>query len=336
MASVPSPAPPAGRLPDLQALRALVLDDFRATDTAIRESLRSDVALISQLGEYIINGGGKRLRPLLVLLAARACHARDTGHVQLAAIIEFIHTATLLHDDVVDASRMRRGRETANTIWGNEASVLVGDFLYSRAFQMMVAVNNMRVMQVMADATNLIAEGEVMQLLNRHDPDTTEDRYLQVIRRKTATLFEAGARLAAIITHQEAGIEDALAKYGLHLGTAFQLVDDSLDYSASTAEMGKNTGDDLEEGKPTLPLIYAMQHASAADRKLICGAIESGGREQISGVLPIIHATGALNYTLNCAQQERERAMATLNVLPDSPYRDALLRLAELSVERRS
>lgn len=336
MVLAPTPAQAAGQLPDLGSLRTLVMGDFRATDAAIREALRSDVALINQLGEYIINGGGKRLRPLLVLLAARACGASDAHHVQLAAIIEFIHTATLLHDDVVDASRMRRGRETANTIWGNEASVLVGDFLYSRAFQMMVAVNNMRVMQVMADATNLIAEGEVMQLLNRHDPETTEARYLQVIRRKTATLFQAGARVAAIITSQEESTEDALSNYGLHLGTAFQLIDDSLDYSASAAEMGKNTGDDLDEGKPTLPLIYAMQHASAPERELICAAIESGGRERIDGVLPIIHRTKALEYTLSRAQRERERATAALNALPDSPYREALIRLADFSIERRS
>lgn len=336
MVLAPTPTQPAESIPDLGSLRGLVMTDFRATDEAIREALRSDVVLISQLGEYIINGGGKRLRPLLVLLAARACNAQDRRYVQLAAIIEFIHTATLLHDDVVDASRLRRGRETANTIWGNESSVLVGDFLYSRAFQMMVAVNNMRVMHIMADATNLIAEGEVMQLLNRHDPETTEARYLQVIRRKTATLFQAGARLAAVITGQNETTESALANYGLHLGTAFQLIDDSLDYSASTAEMGKNTGDDLEEGKPTLPLIYAMQHASSAERDLIRGAIESGGREQIDKVLPLIHQTGALEYTLACAQRERERAIATLDTLPDSSYRDALRRLADFSVERRS
>ncbi|MGH8278786.1 MAG: polyprenyl synthetase family protein [Gammaproteobacteria bacterium] len=331
-----TPANTAGPRSDLDALQALVIADFRATDAAIREALRSDVALINQLGEYIINGGGKRLRPLLVLLATHACHAQDSRHIQLAAIIEFIHTATLLHDDVVDESRLRRGRETANTIWGNEASVLVGDFLYSRAFQMMVAVNNMRVMRIMADATNLIAEGEVLQLLNRHDPETTEARYLQVIRRKTATLFQAGARLAAVISNQDETVESALTAYGLHLGTAFQLVDDSLDYSATSAELGKNTGDDLEEGKPTLPLIYAMQQAAPVERSLIRRAIESGGREQIQAVMPIIHATGALDYTLACACHERDQAIATLDALPDTVYRDALRRLAEFSVERRS
>ena len=331
-----APITPTAAAPELGALRGLVDQDFRATDRLIREALRSDVALISQLGEYIINGGGKRLRPLLVLLAARACEASDERHIQLAAIIEFIHTATLLHDDVVDASGLRRGRETANAIWGNEASVLVGDFLYSRAFQMMVALDNMRVMRVLADATNLIAEGEVMQLLNCHDPETTEARYLQVIRRKTATLFQAGAHLAAVIAGRPETISAALDRYGLHLGSAFQLIDDTLDYSASAAEMGKNTGDDLAEGKPTLPLIYAMQQATPAERQLIWTAIETGERAAIDGILPILRRTGALEYTLGRAQQERERAVAALDVLPDSVYKSALRNLAVFSVERRA
>lgn len=336
MVLAPASVTPTARVPELGALRTLVGEDFRATDRLIREALHSDVALISQVGEYIINGGGKRLRPLLVLLAARACGVSDNRHIQLAAIIEFIHTATLLHDDVVDASDMRRGRETANAIWGNEASVLVGDFLYSRAFQMMVTLDDMRVMRILADATNLIAEGEVMQLLNCHDPDTTEARYLQVIRRKTATLFQAGARLAAVIAGRPETQAAALAAYGLHLGCAFQLIDDTLDYSASSAEMGKNAGDDLAEGKPTLPLIHALRHATPVERKLIRSAFESGERERMSSILPILQRTGALEYTLACAQQERERAVATLGLLPESEYKAALRELADFSVERRA
>lgn len=320
---------------DLRALRALIRDDFHATDRLIRDELRSDVPLINQLGEYIINGGGKRLRPMLVLLAARACGIGDDRHINLAAIIEFIHTATLLHDDVVDASGLRRGRETVNAIWGNEASVLVGDFLYSRAFQMMVAVDDMQVMRILADATNLIAEGEVLQLLNNHDPDTSESRYLEVIRRKTATLFRAGAHLGAVITQRSQAEQAAIAVYGLHLGTAFQLVDDMLDYSASTLELGKNIGDDLAEGKPTLPLISAMERAKPDERKLIRSAIKNGGREYIESVVSIISTTGALDYTFSCAQRERECAVTALKVLPDSIYKTALKELADFSVERR-
>ena len=327
---------PATAAPDLGALRNLIADDFRAADRLIRDELRSDVALINQLGGYIINGGGKRLRPMLVLLAARACGIRDNRHINLAAIIEFIHTATLLHDDVVDASGLRRGRETANAVWGNEASVLVGDYLYSRAFQMMVAVNSMRVMQIMADATNLIAEGEVLQLLNCHDPDTTEARYLEVIRRKTATLFEAGARLGAVITERPQAEETALAAYGLHLGIAFQLVDDLLDYRASSVELGKNIGDDLAEGKPTLPLIRAMQQGTPEEQRLIRAAIENGGCEHTEDILYITRATGALDYTYACAQQERERAFTALQPLPDSVYKAALREVADFTLERRS
>lgn len=334
LASVP--LRPAGPAPNLSAVRALVEEDFRGTDRLIREELRSDVALINQLSEYIINGGGKRLRPMLVLLTARACGVSDDRHIRLAAIIEFIHTATLLHDDVVDDSGLRRGRETANAIWGNEASVLVGDFLYSRAFQMMVAVNDMRVMRILADATNLIAEGEVLQLLNCHDPDTTEARYLEVIRRKTATLFQAGAQLGAVIARRPVAEQDALAAYGLHLGNAFQLVDDMLDYSATTIELGKNTGDDLAEGKPTLPLIHAMQKSMPAQRQIIRRAIESGGREHINDILSIIQKTGSLDYTHNHAQQEAQQAVAALKALSDSVFKTALMELAEFSVERRA
>ncbi len=334
LASVP--LRPAGPAPNLSAVRALVEEDFRGTDRLIREELRSDVALINQLSEYIINGGGKRLRPMLVLLTARACGVSDDRHIRLAAIIEFIHTATLLHDDVVDDSGLRRGRETANAIWGNEASVLVGDFLYSRAFQMMVAVNDMRVMHILADATNLIAEGEVLQLLNCHDPDTTEARYLEVIRRKTATLFQAGAQLGAVIARRPVAEQDALAAYGLHLGNAFQLVDDMLDYSATTIELGKNIGDDLAEGKPTLPLIHAMQKSMPAQRQIIRRAIESGGREHINDILSIIQKTGSLDYTHNHAQQEAQQAVAALKALSDSVFKTALMELAEFSVERRA
>jgi octaprenyl-diphosphate synthase len=331
-----APLKTASAAPDLGKLRALVAEDFRATDRLIREELRSDVALINQLGDYIISGGGKRLRPMLVLLAARACGVHDERHINLAAIIEFIHTATLLHDDVVDASSLRRGRETANAIWGNEASVLVGDFLYSRAFQMMVKVDDMRVMHIMADATNLIAEGEVLQLLNCNDPDTTEARYLEVIRRKTATLFQAGAQLGAVIARRPVNEQDALAAYGLHLGNAFQLVDDMLDYSASTSELGKNVGDDLAEGKPTLPLIQAMHKAAPEQCKIIRKAIAEGGREHIDDILAIIHKTGALEYTYQCAQQQAMRAVDTLKALPNSTYKDALGELVRFSVERHS
>jgi len=334
LASVP--LRPAGPAPNLSAVRALVEEDFRRTDRLIREELRSDVALINQLSEYIINGGGKRLRPMLILLTARACGVSDDRHIRLAAIIEFIHTATLLHDDVVDDSGLRRGRETANAIWGNEASILVGDFLYSRAFQMMVAVNDMRVMRILADATNLIAEGEVLQLLNCHDPDTTEARYLEVIRRKTATLFQAGARLGAVIARRPAAEQEALAAYGLHLGNAFQLVDDMLDYSATSIELGKNIGDDLAEGKPTLPLIHAMRKSTPAQRQIIRRAIASGGREHIDGILAIIERTGSLDYTHDYAKQEAQQAVAALKVLSNSIFKTALMELAGFSVERRA
>jgi octaprenyl-diphosphate synthase len=273
---------------------------------------------------------------MLVLLAARAVGVIDDRHIQLAAIIEFIHTATLLHDDVVDASSLRRGRETANAIWGNEASVLVGDFLYSRAFQMMVVVNDMRVMRIMADATNLIAEGEVLQLLNCNDPDTTESRYLEVIRRKTATLFQAGAQLGAVIAQRPASEQAALAAYGLHLGNAFQLVDDMLDYSASTSELGKNVGDDLAEGKPTLPLIHAMQQAGPEQREIIRKAITDGGRKHIDGILAIIHKTGALEYTYRCAQQQAKKAIDAIKTLPESMYKAALGELVGFSLERHT
>jgi octaprenyl-diphosphate synthase len=327
---------PGMALPDLDAIRELIAEDMRDTDRRIRAELSSDVALINQLADYIIAGGGKRLRPLLVLLSARACGIHDQRHVDLAAIIEFIHTATLLHDDVVDASNLRRGRETANAIWGNEASVLVGDFLYSRAFQMMVKVNDMRVMQIMADATNLISEGEVLQLMNINDPDTTEARYMDVIRRKTATLFEAGARLGAVIANCPDHEQEALARYGLHLGIAFQLVDDMLDYSASADELGKNIGDDLAEGKPTLPLIHVLRHGTPAQQNLVRDAIEHGGLDHIADILTVIRQSGALDYVAAKAREHRQQALDSLSLLPQSRYLDGMKNLAEFAVERSS
>ncbi|TCO80288.1 octaprenyl-diphosphate synthase [Plasticicumulans lactativorans] len=319
---------------NIQDVRALAADDMQAVDQLIQRELHSDVALVNQLGAYIINSGGKRLRPVITVLAARACGHAGGQHITLAAIIEFIHTATLLHDDVVDASTMRRGRETANAVWGNEASVLVGDFLYSRAFQMMVGIDSMAVMRILADTTNRIAEGEVMQLLNCHDPDTTEERYFEVIHCKTAKLFEAAARLGAVISNRSGETEAALASYGLHLGTAFQLVDDLLDYSASSAEIGKNVGDDLAEGKPTLPLIYALRHGNADEVRVIREAIESGGREHIEVVTRTIERTGALAYTARLARQEADKAIAAAQFLPSSPFKDALVGLADYSVDR--
>jgi len=307
---------------------------MNAVNDRIRERLQSSVVLINQLGHYIITSGGKRLRPLLVLLSARACGNTDARHVDLAAIIEFIHTATLLHDDVVDASELRRGRETANALFGNEASVLVGDFLYSRAFEMMVDIGSMRVMEILARTTNTIAEGEVLQLLNCHDADTTEARYMEVIQSKTAKLFEAAARIGAVLGGQPEPVERAMAAYGMHLGTAFQLIDDVLDYGASSEEMGKNMGDDLAEGKPTLPLIHAMGVGDAAQAGVIREAIEEGGREYAERVLEIIQATGSLDYTRAVAEAEADRAAQSLGALPDSPERQALEALARFSVSR--
>lgn len=331
------PVPADNKKPmTLDDVKSLIQDDFQAVNAAIQTQLRSDVVLINRLGAYIVNSGGKRLRPILVLLAARACGYTGRQHVDLAAVIEFIHTATLLHDDVVDASALRRGHDTANALFGNEASVLVGDFLYSRAFQMMAQVGNLRVMDVMADATNTIAEGEVLQLLNVHDPDTTEQRYLGVIERKTAKLFEAGAQLGAVLAEVPTAQEQALARYGLALGIAFQLIDDVLDYSASSTELGKNAGDDLAEGKPTLPLLRAMQQTDARSRTIIRQAIENGGREQIGEILGIIGATDALEYTRALADVQAGQAVAALDALPDSTHRRALAALASLAVHRSS
>jgi octaprenyl-diphosphate synthase len=318
----------------LDQVRDLVAADMQAVNELIQERLRSDVLLINQLSLYIINSGGKRLRPLLVLLAAHAGGYGGRRHCDLAAIVEFIHTATLLHDDVVDASDLRRGRETANAIWGNEASVLVGDFLYSRAFEMMVEVGSMRIMEIMAQTTNTIAEGEVMQLLNCHDPDTTEAHYLEVIRCKTAKLFEAAARIGAVLGEQPPAIEEAMAAYGMHLGTAFQLIDDVLDYSADATETGKNIGDDLAEGKPTLPLIYVLRKGNPEQVAVVRRAIEQGGRDDIDAVQKAIESVGAIAYTAQSARSAADRAMQALQTLPASPYRDALYALAEFSVSR--
>jgi octaprenyl-diphosphate synthase len=322
----------------LDDVRRLIADDFAAVDRSIQTELSSDVALIEQMGHYIVAGGGKRLRPMVVLLAARACGYRGgpQDHVRLAAVIEFIHTATLLHDDVVDGSGRRRGRDTANTLWGNEAAVLTGDFLYSRAFQMMVRPGSMRVMQIMADATNTIAEGEVLQLLNCHDPEVDEARYLEVIRRKTATLFEAGARLGAVIAEADPDLEQALGQYGLLLGTAFQLIDDVLDYEADPEETGKDLGDDLAEGKPTLPLIRAMQVCGPGERALIAKAIVEGDRGALDAVLAAVRSTDALAHTHAAAQRAAAAARLALEALPDSAERRALDALTHLAVERRA
>ena len=318
------------------AVSNLARDDMEAVDRLISTSLESDVALVSQVSRYIVASGGKRLRPLIVLLAARAFGYDGEQHVRAAAIIEFIHTATLLHDDVVDSSSRRRGKESANTVFGNQASVLVGDFLYSRAVQMMVDIGRMRVMQILADATNTIAAGEVLQLMNVHDPDTTEDVYRQVIYRKTARLFEAGAQIAAVLAERSEADEAALAEYGRNLGMAFQLVDDALDFDASPDELGKNLGDDLAEGKATLPLIYAMQHGNAAESELIRNAILEGGLDDLERIQSIIESTGALQYTAARAQEAAEVAIGALSGIPGSDYKQALVAIAEFSVRRRS
>lgn len=320
---------------DLPAIRSLTADDMAAVDSLISEQLRSDVVLINQLGFYIINSGGKRLRPLLAVLAARALGYEGTKHHTLAAIVEFIHTATLLHDDVVDDSHLRRGRETANARFGNEASVLVGDFLYTRAFQLMVTMESMRVMEIMADSTNVIAEGEVMQLMNCNDPNTTEASYFDVIYSKTARLFEAATQLGAVMTKQSPAIEQAAADYGRYLGTAFQLVDDLLDYTADSETMGKDAGDDLAEGKPTLPLLYAMWQSEGEDAELIRSAIEQGGeRDKLEAILRIMERTQALDYTRNKALEQRDLAIAALAPFPESDFKEALKTLAHLAVER--
>ena len=315
-------------------LRQLLAADMKIVDAVIRQRLHSDVALIEQVAEYIIGAGGKRMRPMLVLLAAGALGYRGSDQHELAAIVEFIHTATLLHDDVVDESELRRGRETANALFGNSASVLVGDFLYSRAFQMMVGLNNMRVMQVLADTTNTIAEGEVLQLLNAHDPDTDEERYFTVIRYKTAELFQAAARLGAIVANATPQQEQAMADLGLHLGLAFQLIDDLLDYSGAIEQTGKNVGDDLAQGKVTLPLIRATACANDSERLLIRQAIKDGGRVALPQIVRIVHATGALDYVKQRAEAEADAAKFALNAFPNSNFTECLLKLCEFAVAR--
>lgn len=305
-----------------------------AVDAMIQSRLQSDVVLINQLGHYIINSGGKRLRPALAILCARVCGYQAGLHINLATIIEFIHTATLLHDDVVDNSDMRRGRETANNLWGNEASVLVGDFLYTRSFEMMVEMESMRLMKILSHTTNVIAEGEVLQLLNCNDADTTEESYLEVIHHKTAKLFEAAGLLGAVISNAEPNVEQAMSDYAMHLGSAFQLVDDLLDYSESSETIGKNIGDDLAEGKPTLPLIYAMKHGTATQASIIRTAIEEGQRDKIDEIITIIEQTGAIDYTAQAAKNEVDKAISTLTVLGESAYKDALIGLANFSISR--
>ena len=320
---------------DLSAIRAPVSEDLQAVDELILQRLQSNVVLINQIGHYIVGSGGKRLRPLLVLLAARACGYRGERHIDMATIVEFIHTATLLHDDVVDGSELRRNRDTANAVWGNEASVLVGDFLYSRAFEMMVDVGIMRVMDVLSHATNRIAEGEVLQLLNTHDPDTDESRYMEVIERKTATLFEAGSRLGALLSEVPRELEDRVAAFGLHLGIAFQLVDDALDYDSDSETIGKHIGDDLEEGKPTLPLIRAMAVGTDAQRGMLRKAVEEGGRGRIDEVVAAIVETDALSYTAQLAKRHAALAREALDDLPDSDAKRSLMATADFAVARR-
>jgi len=300
----------------------------------IRQRLHSDVPLVNQIAEYIINAGGKRIRPALALLFSNAHGYNGNHHHELAAVIEFIHTATLLHDDVVDESSLRRGRKTANALFGNAASVLVGDFLYSRAFQMMVSVGHMQVMRILADATNVIAEGEVLQLLNMHDPDVSEARYLQVIRSKTAKLFEAAAQLGTLIAGGQETDIVAAAEYGRSLGTAFQLIDDVLDYSGNALEIGKNVGDDLREGKPTLPLIYLMKNGTSEQRALVRACIEQGDEQRFDAVLNAIISSGALEYTKHEAEKAARRAAESIMHLPHSQFKDSLIELCAFAVER--
>jgi octaprenyl-diphosphate synthase len=331
---------PRPKLKDLPAsvtiplLQPMLSDDMEAVDGVLREALHSDVPLIQQVAEYIIAGGGKRLRPALLLLTAQACGYQGTHHHTLAAVVEMIHTATLLHDDVVDESSLRRGHATANAMFGNAASVLVGDFLYSRAFQLMVTTGSVNVLKILSDATNVIAEGEVLQLLNSGDPEVDEHRYLAVIRRKTAKLFEAAARLGAVLGHARPELEDALARYGMHLGTAFQLIDDVLDYTGDHAAMGKNPGDDLAAGKPTLPLIRALEKGTAEEVAFLRGALAERNRGEFAAVLSILHRTGALDHARACAETESTLAAECLTTLSPTIYREVLLELSAFAVVR--
>lgn len=324
-----------GNKVNIKAIQALAQSDMTAVNDLIYDQLQSDVALINQLGIYIVNGGGKRMRPMLTVLAARALSYQGEQHLDIAAIIEFIHTATLLHDDVVDESSMRRGRATANALFGNSASVLVGDFLYTRSFQMMTKLGDMRIMDILSEATNIVAEGEVLQLMNCNDASTTEKSYMQVIYCKTAKLFEAATRLAAVISNQDEKIEQAMADYGKYLGTAFQLVDDIMDYTADAKEMGKNVGDDLAEGKPTLPLLYAMKHGNSAQQALIKEAIELGnGMDNLDLILEAMEETGSLRYTQQQAEIEADKAIKALDIIADSDQKQALIALAHIAANR--
>ena len=318
----------------LDSIRSLVQPDLEAVDRFIRTELTSDIPLINELVEYIIQCGGKRIRPLVVLLSARAFNHQKSQHIDLAAAIELIHTATLLHDDVVDSSALRRGQETAHTIWGNEASVLVGDFLYSRAFQLIVKLQNLEILRIFSDATNLIAEGEVLQLMNCRDPDTTENTYYDVIQRKTAKLFEVASQIGTALSVYSPQEMDAMQKYGMQVGVAYQLIDDALDYSSSAKELGKNIGDDLAEGKATLPLIHAMKHGTPAEIALMRNAIETGSAEKLDDIIAIIDSTKAIQYTADAAKRYAQEANSVLTHIPDSPYRTALRNLAEFVVDR--
>jgi len=320
---------------NIKSIQSLAQNDMTKVNDLVYSQLHSDVTLINQLGIYIVNAGGKRMRPMLTVLAARALDYSGEDHFSIAAIIEFIHTATLLHDDVVDESNMRRGRETANALFGNSASVLVGDFLYTRSFQMMAKLGNMSIMDILSDATNIVAEGEVLQLMNCNNPDTTEENYMEVIYCKTAKLFEAATRLAAVVSNKGTAVENAMADYGKHLGTAFQLVDDIMDYTADAKEMGKNVGDDLAEGKPTLPLIYAMKYGNKAQSQLISDAIEHGnGMDHLDEIISIMQQTGSLAYTQKKAEQEADKAINALSSIPESEYKQALVVLAHIAANR--
>jgi len=319
---------------DFASIQNLTESEAQAIDQLILEELTSDVILINQIGHYIINSGGKRLRPMLLLLTAKALNYNSDKHLLLAAVIEFIHTATLLHDDVVDESDLRRGKDSANAVWGNAASVLVGDYLYSSAFEMMVRTNNMRVMEVLSKTTTAIAEGEVLQLLNCNNPATTEEKYLDVISRKTAILFSAATRLGAILADASPEVENSLAAYGQHLGIAFQLIDDALDYTSTKDELGKNLGDDLAEGKPTLPLIYAIEKGTPEQANVIIEAIKAGSRDSFNAVYDIVKATNAIDYTESRADEEAEKAIKALEPLPESEFKEALKLLAQFSVQR--
>lgn len=319
---------------DFKSIRSVVDTDFSAVNDLIITQLKTHVPLIEEVGKYIINSGGKRLRPLVCLLSARAAGYQGEQHIDVAAVVEFLHTATLLHDDVVDESNLRRGKATVNAVWGNAPSVLVGDFLISRSFQMVVNVGDLKVLNIIADATNLIAEGEVLQLINTRDPKTTEEQYFEVIRYKTAKMFEAAAHAGAVLAKTDEQTEQAFANYADHLGIAFQLIDDVLDYTGNAEEMGKNVGDDLAEGKPTLPLIYTLKNGSPEQQSLIHDAIKNGGLDHINEITQAVQSCGALDYTLERANQEADAAKAALTSITDSDYKTALLALADLAVNR--